>query len=150
MAMGARAQHSARSVRLSIQPPHFSSNITSLLLLLKPVSRWGPGTGPHLDFASSGLSVGTTFSYFTWRAAQMEICLTVYRFWRGKSPICKNNLQWHMFGRIVSHTLHDECDGNLERFLARGIRSHFSRSEITPATSGEHEWTEWHFASWKR
>lgn len=101
-------------------------------------------TLPLLDFCK------TTFSYFTRRAVQMEICLTVYRFWRGKSPICKNNLQWHMFGRIISHHLHDECDGNLVRFLARGIRSHFSRSEITPATSGEHEWTEGHFASWKR
>lgn len=54
-AMDACAQHSARPVRLSIQPTHFSSNVTSLLLLLKPVSRWGPGTCPHLDFTSSGL-----------------------------------------------------------------------------------------------
>ncbi len=41
-------------------------------------------TLPLLDFCKTS----SRFSYFTWRAVQMEICLTVYRFWRGKSPIC--------------------------------------------------------------
>lgn len=145
------AQCSACSVRLSIQPPHFSSNVTSLLLLLKPVSCWGPGTCPHLDLTSSGLLQNLIpLQLFHLEGSTNGDVFDGASFLKRKSPIKTHSLKCHMFEGIISHTLHHDRDGNLVRFMAHGIRSHFSSSEITPGTSGEHKGTKWHNASWKR
>jgi len=47
-----------------------------------------------------------------------------------------------MFEGITANNLHYDRDGNLVGFMAHGIRSHFSRPEITPSTSGEDKRTK--------
>lgn len=121
----ARALHPAPSFQLKCHVTAASSQ-TSFILRTRHLP------SPLLDFSR--------FSYFTW-SVNGDVFDGV-SFLKWKSPIRKNNLKCHMFEGIISHTLHHDRDGNLVRFMAHGIRSHFSSSENTPATSGEHRETK--------